>query len=373
MTKPSRIPVADPARDQAHLNADIMAAIEHVIAEGNFVLGAAVKRLESELAHRLGVTEAVGVASGTDALVLALAGLGIASRDEVITVSHTAGPTVAAIRMVGATPVFVDIEIETYCLDPARLEAAISPQTKCIIVVHLYGHPADLNRIIPIAKKHDIPVIEDCAQAQEATIDQRQVGSIGAVGCFSFYPTKSLGAIGDGGLAVTQDNKLGQRLRKLRTYGWSDPQFAELCGGRCSRLDELQAAVLSVKLSALSKAIEKRRSIAHFYQSAFADLPIIVPSTRPNCRHVYHLFVIRTDRRDALIKHLDTCGVSAGIHYPYPIHTQPGLAVGARIPEPLRVTESISSHILSLPLFPSMTSQQQERVATAVRAFFRKY
>lgn len=372
MSDLARVPLAHPARDQAHLKADVAAAIADVIAQGNYILGPAVERFEAQMAERLGVTGAVGVASGTDALVLAMATLDIGRGDEVITVSHTAGPTVAAIRMLGATPVLVDVEADSYCLDPAKLESAIGPQTKSIVVVHLYGHPADLDRIVPIASKYGVPIVEDCAQAQDATIDRRPVGSIGTVGCFSFYPTKNLGAIGDGGLAAARNDNLIARLRKLRTYGWTKPQYAEVPGGRGSRLDEIQAAILSVKLAALSEAIERRRAIAQRYRESFADLPLVVPSVRSGCRHVYHLFVIRSDRRDALASHLDGCGISTGIHYPYPVHVQPGLTEGARIPEPLLVTEGISPQILSLPLFPSMTARQQERVIAAVRSFFGK-
>jgi dTDP-4-amino-4,6-dideoxygalactose transaminase len=213
-------------------------------------------------------------------------------------------------------------------------------------------------------------VVEDCAQAQEATIDRRPVGAIGEVGCFSFYPTKNLGAIGDGGLIVSANPDLVDRLCRLRTYGWSKSQFAELPNGRCSRLDELQAAILNVKLDHLAADVERRRAIAFRYNAAFADLPLILPTEKPGCRHVYHLYVIRCNRRDDLAQHLDHAGIETAIHYPFAVHTQPGLAAGARIPQPLKVTDMIVREILSLPLYPSMSNHDQDRVIEGVRSFY---
>jgi len=370
MSELLRVPLANPASDQASLSGEIRAAIEDVLAQGDYILGKCVRRFEAQMAENLGVSDAVGVASGTDALVLALSSLRVSSGDEVVTVSHTAGPTVAAIRMLDARPVLVDIEPDMYCLDPAKLDASIGPRTRAVLVVHLYGHPADMESILEISSKHGIPVVEDCAQAQGATFKGLPVGSMGDVGCFSFYPTKNLGAVGDGGLVVSRVPDVAARLRKLRTYGWAKPQFAELAGGRCSRLDELQAAILLLKLTLLDNAIARRRVIAHRYHAALSGLPITLPTERSNSRHSYHLYVIRSDCREALAKHLETEGISTGIHYPYPVHVQPGLSDSARIPEPLSVTERIASQILSIPLFPSMSEQQQGRVISAVRSFF---
>lgn len=367
-----RVPLADPRSDLAHLRDDILGAMVGVLDSGAFILGPLTQAFEAELARQLRVAGAIGVGCGTDALVLALLAAGVSPGDEVITVSHTAGATVAAIRMIGAVAVLIDIEPATYCMDPQRLEAAIGPRTRAILPVHLYGHPADLGSITAIARRHGVPVIEDCAQAQEARIGDRPVGAIGDLGCFSFYPTKNLGAIGDGGLVVSSSPDLAARLRLLRTYGWSKPQFAEIPGGRCSRLDELQVAVLSVKLRDLPSSIERRREIAHRYNEAFADLPLVLPSEQPGFRHVYHLYVVRSDRRDALAAHLDRAGVATGLHYPHPVHAQPGLAGGARIPEPLRVTDAIASEILTLPLYPSMPRASEDRVIAAVRSFFER-
>jgi dTDP-4-amino-4,6-dideoxygalactose transaminase len=368
----SLVPFADPASDLAPHLESILAAIRDVVERGSYILGPEVARFEEAMAARFGLPGAVGVASGTDALVLALLALGVGPGHEVVTASHTAGPTVAAIRIVGATPVLVEVEPDTFCLDPAALEVAVGPLTKAIIAVHLYGHPAALDDISSWARRHGIALVEDCAQAQEATIDGRAVGSIGDAGCFSFYPTKNLGAIGDGGLVAARDPKLVERMRRLRTYGWSSPQYSELPNGRASRLDELQAAILTVKLPFLAEDIVRRRAIAQTYDQAFAGLPLVRPVERAGFRHVYHLYVIRCRERDALARHLKERGIMTARHYPFPVHVQPGLATGARIPAPLAVTERIAGDILSLPLYPSMPADHQTRVIEGVASFFQR-
>ena len=365
-----RVPVANPGADLRELRDEVVGAITRVVDSGTYVLGSEVVKFETQFAARLRTMGAVGVGSGTDALVLGLLGAGVAPGDEVITVSYTAGPTVAAIHMTGAIPVFVDIDEDTYCLDPDSLEAAVSSRTKAILPVHLYGHPADLRRICVFAQQRGIAVIEDCAQAQEATLDGRLVGSIGDAGCFSFYPTKNLGALGDGGLVASIRPEIVQRVRLLRTYGWSRPQYSEIPNGRGSRLDEIQAAILNIKLDHLTKNINRRRTIAQRYTAAFADLPLILPKEGPGCRHAYHLYVIRSDRRDALARHLDRAGIATARHYPSAAHAQPGLAAGSRISQPLKTTETALREILSLPLYPSMGSEAQQRVIDGVRSFF---
>ena len=226
--------------------------------------------------------------------------------------------------------------------------------------------------IVAFGREQEIAVVEDCAQAQEATFRGRPVGSIGAVGCFSFYPTKILGAIGDAGAVATSDRAIADRIRLLRIYGWKEPQFAVVADGRSSRLDALQARILSSRMPHLVDQVERRRAIAREYNEALADLPLHLPVEKAGCRHVYHLYVVRSDRRDAIRTHLDRDGISAGVHYPYPVHSQPGLAEGARIPAPLPVTETITREILTLPLFPSMTKAQQARVISSVRSYFGK-
>jgi dTDP-4-amino-4,6-dideoxygalactose transaminase len=367
-----RVPVANPGADVAPIREEILSAIAQVVDRGEYILGPFVADFEQELATRLGVMAAVGVGSGTDALALALQALDIREQDEVITVSHTAGATVAAVRMIGAIPVLIDIEPDSYCLDPAKLERARSPRTKAIIAVHLYGHPADMDRIVEFGRRHCIAIVEDCAQAQEATFRGQPVGSIGEVGCFSFYPTKILGAIGDAGAITIRDTAITERLRRLRTYGWTEPQFATVPGGRSSRLDALQAAILSLRLRHVAAAVERRRAIASEYGKALADLPLRLPRESAGCRHVYNLYVIRTDQREKIKAHLERDGIRTGLHYPYPVHAQPGLAAGARIPAPLTVTETVAREILTLPLFPSLSEDQQARVITSLRSYFGK-
>jgi dTDP-4-amino-4,6-dideoxygalactose transaminase len=365
-----RVAFADPRADMAHFRDDILAAIARTIDSGSYILGREVGTFEQRMAERLGTAGAIGVGSGTDALVLGLLAAGVRAGDEVVTVSHTAGATAAAIRMIGAVPVLVDIDEATYCMQPAALESAITARTRAVVPVHLYGHPADLDAIGGIARRHDIAIVEDCAQAQEAAIHGRQVGSIGQVGCFSFYPTKNLGAVGDGGLAVSSAPEIVERLRLLRTYGWSRPQFSDLPDGRCSRLDELQAAILNVKLAHLAEAVDRRRQLAGRYQAALADFPLTLPVEKPDHRHVYHLYVVRCDRRDGLALHLKQAGVETALHYPWPVHRQPGLANGARVPGSLQTTDRIGQEILSLPLYPSLSTQSQDAVIDAVRSFF---
>jgi dTDP-3-amino-2,3,6-trideoxy-4-keto-D-glucose/dTDP-3-amino-3,4,6-trideoxy-alpha-D-glucose/dTDP-2,6-dideoxy-D-kanosamine transaminase len=367
---PAQIPYANPASDLAQEFGQITEAVTHFLNSGHYILGPRVDEFEAAMAKRIGVPDTVGVASGTDALVLSLLALAVGPGDEVITVSHTAGPTVAAIQMVGAVPVLIDVEADTYCLDAGKLEAAIGPRTKAVIVVHLYGHAADLDRIGAIANKRKIPVVEDCAQALGATIRGRAVGAIGDLGCFSFYPTKNLSALGDGGLVAGCNGDRIAAVRRLREYGWSKRQYAEIPHGRSSRLDEIQAAILLVRLRGLSAALERRHAIAMRYNEALRGLPVIVPIERKEYRHAFNLYVIRCDRRDSLAAHLDKLGIGTGLHYPYPAHVQPAFAANSRMPEPLAVTEKIAGEILTLPLFPSMTDDMQARVIDAVSGFF---
>jgi dTDP-4-amino-4,6-dideoxygalactose transaminase len=362
------VPLAFPGGEAHALRAEIAAALARVVEGNTYILGPEVDAFEKALAATLHVRDAIGVASGTDALVLALLALGVEGGDEVITVSHTAGATVAAIRMIGAVPVLVDVLEDTYCLDPKGLEQALSPNTKAIIAVHLYGHPADIDAIRAAAP--GIPVMEDCAQAQGALWGMRPVGGLSEVGCFSFYPTKNLGALGDGGAVASNDAGIAARVRRLRTYGWTKSQYAELSHGRCSRLDEIQAALLSVKLKMLPDYVARRRAIAARYRAGLSALPLTLPVEKPGATHAYHLYVLRSDRRDALEQHLGEAGIGVGRHYPVPVHRQPGLAVGARIPGSLAVTERIGGKILSLPMFSTMSDEQVDRVVAAVRGFF---
>jgi dTDP-4-amino-4,6-dideoxygalactose transaminase len=310
----------------------------------------------------------VGVNSGTDALQLALWACQIGPGDEVITVAHSAVATAAAIALSGATPVFVDVDPATYTLDPTALAAAITPRTKAVIPVHLYGHPADLDSILAVARRAGLRVIEDCAQAHGATYRGRHVGAWGDLGCFSFYPTKNLGALGDGGAVISTDPDLVARVRLLREYGWTpQARYVSQVPGMNSRLDEMQAAILRAKLPHLDAWNEARRSLAALYA---AHLPpgVVQPVERPGCRHVYHLYVVRVAERDALRVRLQTAGIGTGIHYPVPIHRQPAYAGLPQAQSTLPQTERLAGEIVSLPMHPLLNSQQVRSVAAAVDA-----
>jgi dTDP-4-amino-4,6-dideoxygalactose transaminase len=359
---------ARPSAQYRAMHGEIDAAIQSVLDGHTYILGEAVKQFEAEFAAYTGAKFAIGVANGTDALHLALRALGIGEGDEVITTAHTAIATVAAIEMSGATPVFADITADRYTLDPVDVVRKITPRTKAILPVHLYGHPADLGPLLELAARHKLEIIEDCAQAHAAEWQGRQVGTIGKIGCFSLYPTKNLGAIGDAGIVITSDEAVADRLRLLRQYGWKDKQLS-LISGFNSRLDELQAAILRVKLRHLDETTARRRAIAKAYSEAFADLPLTLPRDIDGCLNVYHLFVLRTPKREELKAHLAKQNIHAGIHYPVPCHRHPALAercADLRLP----VTEQLAEQILSLPMYPELTDGQVERVIRAVRSFY---
>ncbi len=373
-SKPSSPADAEPiyfARPSAQYQAmrdEIDAAIRRVLDGHVYILGKEVERFETGFAHFTGAGHAIGVANGTDALHLALRALDIGAGHEVIVPAHTAVPTAAAIEMSGAVPKFVDITPDRYTLDPAEVERAIGPRTRAIMPVHLYGHPADLGPLLDIARRRGLKLIEDAAQAHGARWQGRQVGTLGDIGCFSLYPTKNLGAIGDAGVVTTNDGDVAQRLRRLRQYGWRVGQVSEIPGFN-SRLDELQAAILNVKLGHLAAGNERRRAIAARYLEAFANLPMVLPHAQPGCEAVYHLFVVRTPTRDALKAHLQERGIIAGIHYAVPCHQHPAYRErfgDGRLP----VTEQIVGEILSLPMYPELTEAQIDRVIAGVRGFF---
>ena len=347
---------------------EIDAALLGVLERGWYILGEEVRRFEAEFAAYLGVKFAVGVGSGTEALNVALAACGIGPGDEVITVAHTAVATVAAIELCGATPVLVDIEPEYYTLDPRHLERAITPRTKAVLPVHLYGLPADLDPVLAVARQHDLRVIEDCAQSHGASYHGRRVGAFGALACFSFYPTKNLGALGDGGMVVTNDSALAERARLLREYGWAERYVSHLKGWN-SRLDELQAAALRVKLRYLDADNAARSRLAACYDEKLADTGLALPRRRADASHAYHLYVVRSPRRDELQAFLKARGVGALVHYPVPVHLQPAyrgrLPGGDHLPE----TERAAREVLSLPMYPELTEAEQQVVVEAVRAF----
>ena len=365
------IPWASPAAQYRAHKDEIQGAITRVLEGGAYVLGGEVESFERAFADYCGVAHAVGVGSGTDALILALRSLGIGRGDEVVTVSHTALATIAAVIATGATPVLVDVDAGTYTIDPATIEEALTPKTRAIIAVHLYGHPADLNALGAIVKRHKLHLIEDCAQAAGARYRTHCVGSIGDIACFSFYPTKNLGAIGDAGLVMTVDPALAARVRRLRQYGWNEARDTEEVGIN-SRLDPLQAAVLAAKLPHLDLDNRSRADIAARYAQGLAGLPIVLPAARDECVHVYHLYVIACDERQALMDHLHRRGVGCAIHYPVPVHLQNGYAERVHVPERgLAATEHLAQRIVSLPIYPELTDAEVDIVIAAIRDFYR--
>jgi dTDP-4-amino-4,6-dideoxygalactose transaminase len=357
---------SNPALQYLSYQKEIDAAIKQVLQSGWFILGKQVKAFEEEFANYIGTKFAKGVASGTDAIMLALKALQIGAGDEVITVSQTAVATVAAIEMTGAKPVMVDIEEDFYTIAPEKIEAAITPKTKAVAAVHLYGQVADLDAILKITQKHKLKLIEDCAQAHGAMYKNKRAGSIGDCGCFSFYPTKNLGALGDGGMVVTNDAGLAEKIEMLRQYGWKERYISEFAGIN-SRLDELQAAILRVKLAHLDDDNAKRNHIAQMYNQQLGQTEIITPKKRQNCSHVYHLYVIRAKKRDQLLEHLKQQGIAAAIHYPMPVHLQPAYNNGQKLP----ITEKITKEILSLPMYPELTEEQTQKIIDAVKGFLR--
>jgi dTDP-4-amino-4,6-dideoxygalactose transaminase len=358
------IPFLDLRRQHAALKGELMAAVERVIDTSAFVLGPDGRELESELARRCGARHGVGVGSGTDALRLALTALGVNAGDEVITPAFSFVASATTIVMAGARPVFVDVERETLTLDTAALERAITPRTKVIMPVHLYGHPAAIDRITALARTRGIAVLEDAAQAVGAMWQGRPIGGWGDAACLSFYPTKNLGACGDAGMLLTTRDDVAERVRRLRHHGDSG-RYHHVEIGYCTRLDELQAALLRVKVRHLAEWEERRRAIAAEYLEAFANLPIDLPVERPGARHVYHLFTVRHPKRDALVKALADLGVGTAVHYPLPVPGQPvfGEDGEARWPEAWRAAREV----LSLPCFPEMTDAEVRGVIDAVR------
>jgi dTDP-4-amino-4,6-dideoxygalactose transaminase len=352
------------------IKGEIDAAIAHVLESGRYILGEEVRAFEEEFSAYLGVRFGIGVGSGTEALHLALRACGITSNDEVITVSHTAVATVAAIELCGAKPVLVDIDSSTFLIDPDRIEHAITPRTRAIIPVHLYGYVADMEAIRSLADQRGLRVIEDCAQSHGALLKGRQSGSWGDLSTFSFYPTKNLGALGDGGMVMTDDPGLAERVRMIRQYGWRQRYISEIPGLN-SRLDELQAAILRVKLKYLDQRNEARRKKAQLYTALLKDMDIRCPVEEDPKRHVYHLYVIRARNRDALQTFLKERGIETLIHYPVPVHLQKAYQYLGYRRGDLPSTETCSEDILSLPLYPEMAESDVAEVAARIAHFYR--
>ena len=363
-----KIPLVDLKANYNSIKDEVDVAIRRVLENTSFILGTEVEGFERAFADYTGAEECVGVASGTSALHLSLVACGVRPGDEVITTAHTFIATAEAIVHAGATPVFVDIDPETYTIDPALVEAAITPRTRAIVPVHLYGHPADMRSLSDIALRHGLRIVEDAAQAHGAVANGSRCGSIGDLACFSFYPGKNLGGFGDGGAVTGNDSRLISLVRKLRDHGRTSKYVHEMVGYG-ERLDALQAAVLATKLPHLERWTEARRSHADGYRKLLHNVPVGLPKERDWARHVYHLYVLRAPRRDELLEHLSRGGIGAGIHYPVPLHKQPAFQAthsGMQLPQ----TEAAAAEIVSLPIYPEMSSDQVERVATAVKEFY---
>jgi aminotransferase EvaB len=346
---------------------DILDAVDTVFRSGRLVLGESVLGFEREFAARHGTAHCVGVDNGTNAIVLALRALGIGPGDEVITVSNTAAPTVVAIDAVGATPVLVDVREDDFLIDVEQAAAAVTSRTRCLLPVHLYGQCADLTALSALARQHDLALLEDCAQAHGARRHGVPAGTTGGAAAFSFYPTKVLGAYGDGGAVLTADAEVDRRLRRLRYYGMEDRYYVVETPGHNSRLDEVQAEILRRKLRRLDDYIAGRRAVAERYRAGLADTDLVLPSTSPGNEHVYYLYVVRHPRRDAILEAMRARGVALNVSYRWPVHTMKGFAHLGLGPGSLPVTEALADQIFSLPMYPSLPVDVQDRVIDALR------
>lgn len=360
------IPLIDLKAQYKSIKDEIDKAISEVLESGQFILGPNVKDLEEEIAAYCETKYTVGVASGTDALHLSLLALGIREGDEVITTPFTFVATAEAISQTGATPVFVDIDPATYNIDPLQIEKKISLKTKAILPVHLYGQPADMDRVMELAKSYNLFVVEDCAQAIGAEFQNQKVGSFGDAGCLSFFPSKNLGAYGDGGMVVTNSEDLAEKVRMLRTHGSLRKYYHSLLGFN-SRLDEMQASILRVKFRYLEEWNKARQEKAQFYNTELARLPLTLPQTAPQRTHVYHQYTIRSEKRDIIQKALGEVQIASAVHYPLPLHLQEVYKPLGCVPESLPESEKAAREVLSLPMFPELTHTRITEIANTVK------
>jgi dTDP-4-amino-4,6-dideoxygalactose transaminase len=371
------IPQANPGAGYRALKSEIDEAVARVLSSGWYILGNELRAFEAEFAAWLGVSSVIGCGNGTDAIALALRGLGVGPGATVVTVSHTAVATVAAIEMTGATPLLIDIDPVHYTMDPNALRRVLKdpppglPPIRAVVAVHLYGQPVDLDQIVPLCRQYNVALIEDCAQAHGARLHGRRVGTFGDAATFSFYPTKNLGALGDGGAVAVSDPDLASRIAALRQYGWHKHYISDEVGVN-SRLDEIQAAILRVKLTHLDKQNARRGEIAAIYTAALTESPLRPPRIRDGVTHVFHLYVTRSAERDRFQAALKTAGIGTGVHYPVPVHLQPAYAGRVALescgcPE----TEAASREILSLPLYPVLTDADVRTVCAALKSLLR--
>jgi len=360
------IPFVDLRSQSDEIRREISAAVEQAIDDGQFILGDQVAAFEHAFAGYCGARHGVGLGNGTEALHLTLRGLGIGPGDEVITAANTFVATALAIAYTGATPVLVDADPTDYTINVNLIEQAITPRTKAIVPVHLYGQPADMPAIMEIANKYDLPVVQDACQAHGALIGGKSLGSFGTAACYSFYPSKNLGGYGDGGMMVTNNDTLADRVRMLRNYGQRSKNKYEMLGYN-SRLDTLQAAILSVKLRYLEEGNEQRRATAARYREVLGNQSeVVLPAERPGITHVYHLYVVQHPRRDDLAARLQDAGVQCGIHYPTPIHQIAPFSSARTVPEGAPVSTRLASRILSLPMYPGLSDAAVDRVAEVI-------
>ncbi|MEM0913900.1 MAG: DegT/DnrJ/EryC1/StrS family aminotransferase [Planctomycetota bacterium] len=365
------VPLVDPVAQHAPLMDDFRDAFERVLKSGAFILGQEVDAFERELADFVGVKHAIGVSSGTDALTLALLALDIKPRDEVITTPFTWFSSTSTIARLGAVPVFVDIHPRTFNLDVRMIEGVITDRTKAILPVHLFGLPANMPEITRIADAHGLPIVEDCAQAIGASVNGKPVGSIGQLGCFSFYPTKNLSGLGDGGAITTNDDHLAESVRYLRNHGTRDGVTFDRLGGNF-RMDSLYAALLRLKLPHLPEYNRARKRLAERYHRLLEDTPVITPFEAPERDHTFHQYTVRvrSNMRDPLREHLAAEGIASKVYYPKPMHLQPCFAGLGYEPGQFPEAEAASEQVLSIPIFPEMTRDQQDAVVRGVRDVF---
>ena len=369
MSKP--IPLVDLQTQSRAIKEEVLSRIGDVIDGARYILGKEVVEFEQQFAAYCGAEHCVGMANGTEALHMALRALDIGSGDEVITAGNSFAATAFAIAYAGADAVFVDVDPQDFNIDVDLIEQAITERTKAIIPVHLYGQGARMKEIREIADRHGLRIVEDAAQAHGAEVDGQRCGSLGDIGCFSFYPGKNLGAFGDGGAAVTNDPELAEKLRLLRNYGQKQKNRHDLLGFNC-RLDTVQACVLLAKMQHIERWTEQRRQVARWYHEALAECDLLLPEERPNARHVYHLFVARCKQRDALIASLANENIFCGIHYPNPLCTAQPFREAATVPFGLPICSELGDEIVSLPMYPEMTQSDVHRVAEAVGKHFSK-
>ena len=366
------IPFGDPSASYKAHKSEIDQAIKQVLDSGWYVLGREVDAFEEEFASFHGKDfHAIGVANGTDAIALCLRGLGLGTGDEVMTPSHTAVATVAGIELAGCTPVFADIDPITRCIAPKSIEERMGTNTRVVMPVHIYGQPAEMHRILDVAKTHNLAVVEDCSQAHGAEIDGKKVGTFADISAYSCYPTKNLGGTGDGGMILCRSKEFAEKIKSLRQYGWNEARES-ITPGFNSRLDELQAAILRVKLQHLADDNDKRRKIALRYNQAFQDLPITIPALNENELHAMHLYVIEYDRRNELMAHLRSHQIGASLHYPLAVHQHSAYAHRIRGGNNLPFTDLFYQRNLTLPMYPELSNDAVEHIISTVLNWFRE-